>query len=247
MQNAYKSRYRAVSAIAIALGLCAACAAEKPSPKITDAPARAEGSQAASAQPSPAPAPSSTAQEFSFDVDVSRRACARDAECQVFSACDCVRCIPSKRMDVQMCPQPSCAKEACDGHTTKCDHGLCSTQGFTKPIADWVSTNMGSLSSVGQAVFDDPKIAARLARVGQKMVIAWEPGVPTPSWSLNGAPIEIANGAPSSGHYVLVQVYIGSTANFTVWSNDVMLVTAELSRKSDAKNGWIVTKAELAP
>jgi hypothetical protein len=191
--------------------------------------------------PSSAPSPPS----FGFSVDVLRRACKADAECQVIASCDCGRCIPSRRMDVDICPPPLCTTDACAGKVPRCDHGLCSVDGYADFLAATTARFMDDVTHIGQRMFDAPRVADHF-RANGTPVVAWEPRVAHPQWTALGKPVEIAVGVPEKGPTLLPELWIeGDKASVTFWCEpEGMAFHGQLAR---SRTGWSLVSVDATP
>lgn len=181
-------------------------------------------------------------------VDAPRRACAADGDCQVIGACACDDCIPSKRMDVQMCERP-CKTDPCVGIQPRCVRGLCSANGAAPrpmPPAQLVD----DVSAAGQLLLDDRRVAAyfhereRPERV--PLVVAWEPGMPHARWTKFGRPVEIVDGLPPAQPYLLPTLVSvdGSKASFAFWYEpEGTRMAGELVKRDGT---WTVVSVDIA-
>jgi hypothetical protein len=176
------------------------------------------GAPVAAATSPAAPAPSLA--EFGMGIDPSQRGCTADGDCQLVGSCDCGRCIPSKRMDVQIC-RDACAANPCAAHNARCDHGLCSTNGYADATATAATAFMADITAIGQLFLDAPGVSAYLQKAEsgrRRLVIAWEPGVPRPMWTANGRPADVIEGMATGPMLVPTQLWIhGDEASVTFW------------------------------
>ena len=173
-----------------------------------------------------------------MSLDPSRSACQADGDCQILASCGCDACIPSKRMEVQMCAEP-CKVDACKDHHAKCERRLCTTEGAH---ASWSPSAIDDVSAAGQLVLDDPRVAKYFHE--GPLVVAWEPGQPHPRWNRLGKPAEIVDGLPD-GPYLLPSfvVFEATTATFNLWlmPEETMLVGTLVKR--DGR--WSVSTIEV--
>lgn len=163
-----------------------------------------------------------------------RDRCTDDQGCQVLAACECDRCIASRRMDVQMCPS-TCARDACAGQHARCDHHLCRV-GETKRAL--TPEALAAATAAGQAFFDAK--GAEIFASGS-LPLAWEPGVTKPAWTWRGAPIVLADGLPDGACLVPTGVEITAEhADINLWREPTGPgYYAELEREPGT-NRWVV-------
>jgi hypothetical protein len=99
---------------------------------------------------------------------------------------------------------------------------------------------MADASRAGQLVLDDPRFVAYLHAKERPerlpMVVAWEPGVPVPSWSIGGVPAKIVAGLPPGDCLIPTMVLVeGDSATFRFeYRPEGIEVGAELTRTGDA-------------
>lgn len=149
-------------------------------------------------------------------------------------------------MEVGACAQP-CAKDACAGHAARCDHGLCTTEGYAASLASRLTPAvLDDLSKIGQLVIDDKRVAMYFHETQRPervpLVVAWEPRVPAPTWTKFGKPVVFAEGVPTKGAFLLpTQVTIESdkATLILVYAAEGATFHADLAKAAGA---WSITK-----
>jgi hypothetical protein len=205
----------------------------------TEARATPPSSIAHDQQPTPStrtpPAPGS-ATRLATGVDPRRDACKIDADCQLTPGCACDSCIATKKMHVELCPKP-CDVDGCAGQRPVCAAGA-STSDRPPPNAPSAAV-MAEASRAGQLVLDDPRFVAYLHAPERPqrlpLVVAWEPGVPHPTWTAAGVPARIVEGLPGGDALIPTLVLVdGDVATFRFeYPPEGIEVSAELVRKGD--------------
>jgi hypothetical protein len=111
-------------------------------------------------------------------------------------------------------------------------------------LASSVPSFLDDLRQIGQLLLDAPAVSAYLrgGRQGAR-VVAWEPGVPHPTWSLLGAPVQFVEGAPE-GAFLLPDIAIeGRQADANWWLMPERKYLHGAFSKGD--RGWSLTSVEL--
>jgi hypothetical protein len=103
-------------------------------------------------------------------------------------------------------------------------------------------------SRAGQLVLDDPRFVAYLHAKERPeripMVIAWEPGVPHPSWNVGGKPATFVEGLPAGPSLVPTMVIVepGSATFRFDYAPEGIAMSAQLTKKGDA---WTIVGLEI--
>lgn len=223
-------------------GLLGACAS---TPSADDGRPQAEAPSAAESVRS-SEAPTGAATSIAFSIDDRSSGCNADTDCQVLAACDCERCIASRRMEVEQCPR-ACKVDACAGHAPRCTGHLC-VDGATAPTTFAPSVG-DELTAAGQVLLDDPRLSQyfhekeRPERV--PLVVAWPPNAPKPRWQKFGRAVTFADGLPDAQPYLLPSLLRlgGDSATFNLsYESEGIFVGAELRKK---EGHWVVDRLDI--
>lgn len=190
------------------------------------------------------PAPIGTTPRLATGVDPARDACKVDSDCQLIAACSCTNCLASRKMHVELCPEV-CKTDACAGQNPRCTGGACTSD---QPMANAPNVViLEEASKAGQLVLDDPRFAKyvhakeRPERI--PMVIAWEPGVPHPSWSVGGEPARFVEGLPKDALVPTMVIVEAASATFRFeYAPEGIAMSAQLTKKGDA---WTLVGLEV--
>jgi hypothetical protein len=230
------------SAILVWVAL-AACGAPSAAPQPDSATPTADGGASGPPVVPALPVRTGTVPRLATGVDPARDACHVDADCQLTPTCSC-SCVASRKMHVELCPEP-CKTDGCAGQKPKCTGGACTTD---QPMPDVPSgAILEEAGKAGQLVLDDPRFVAYLHAKERPeripMVIAWEPGVPHPSWSVGGKPATFVEGLPKEALVPTMVIVEAASATFRfLYPPEGIEMSAQLSKKGDA---WTLVGLEI--